>query len=81
MNCSADISKIILNKQNITLNFKEQEMKGDNNNIYFIGLNDIEIINLLDEKKWENRKNGFMKLNQFILCIIQKEKKFKYHMD
>ena len=30
-------------------------------------INDIEIINLLDEKKWENRKNGFMKLNQFIL--------------
>lgn len=30
-------------------------------------INDIEIINLLDEKKWENRKTGFMKLNQFIL--------------
>ena len=30
-------------------------------------INDIEIINLLDEKKWENRKNGFMKLNQVIL--------------
>ena len=56
MNCTADISKIILNKQNIILNFKEQEMKGDNNNIYFIGLNDIEIINLGDEEK-DNSNN------------------------
>ena len=56
MNCSADISIIILNKQNITLNFKVQEMKGDNNNIYFIGLNDIEIINLGDGEK-DNSNN------------------------
>ena len=63
MNCKTNISKIILNKQNLILNFKEQEMKGDNNSIYFIGLNDIEIINLGNKEKDNINNKGSEGMN------------------
>ena len=54
--CNADISKIVGNNLADKLSFKERELKGENNNVYFDGLNEVEIISIIEEKVIEKEE-------------------------
>ena len=56
LECYTNLSEIVMNNQSDKLSFKEQEMKGKNNNVYFIGLNEVEIIREKEED--ETDKNN-----------------------
>ena len=71
-----DLSNI---DNNNDINSKEKVKNGEERH-YTEGLLNIikneEVIDLLDEKKWENRKLGFIKLNEFICNNYINKKNF-----
>ena len=71
MECNVTLSEKLKIEPNLTFSFKEREMKGDTNNIYFEGLNEVEIFSSKkDNNNTEKKDNNNKKLKIIIIVVI-----------
>ena len=80
MECNVTLSENLKIVPNLTFSFKEREMKGDSNNIYFEGLNEVEILTSKNDNKNDNdndndnnnneKKDNNNKKTKIIIIIV-----------